>query len=85
MTRVTLHVTADDVREADEDRVRALFIGEALHPDPQARVRLAEVLYEITGWDTFAYAALAASETPEQAEEHRRILRRRRPPWADED
>jgi predicted transcriptional regulator len=31
------------------------------------------------------YAALAASETPEERTEQRRIARRRRPTWADED
>jgi hypothetical protein len=31
------------------------------------------------------YAALAASQTPEEATEQRARARRRRPPWADED
>lgn len=31
-----------------------------------------------------AYSALAVSETPADAEEHRRILRRRRPAWTGE-
>jgi hypothetical protein len=57
---------------------------EQVHPDPGARARMAAVLYSITGWEVFGYDALAASETAEEAAEHRRILRRR-PPWTDED
>jgi hypothetical protein len=84
-TPVAAAVTLNDVQEADEQHVQALRIGEPLHPDPGARARIAALLYRITGWETFGYAELAASETAEEAEEHRSTLRRRRPPWADED
>ena len=72
---------------AGDERARALAEGQPITPAPDldASARYAVMLYEITGWETFAYAALAASETPEEAEEHRRILRRRRPSWVDED
>src|SRR5689334_21510487 len=82
---VTPQLIPADATEADEEHMRALRAGEPFHPDPDARARLAGVLYRITGWETFGYAELAASETAEEAEEHRRILRRRPPPWADED
>jgi hypothetical protein len=85
ITPVVAAITSDETPEASEQRVLALRIGEPLHPDPAARAKIAAVLYLITGWETFGYAELAASETAEEAEEHRRILRRRRPPWADED
>ncbi len=84
-TPVEPPVGAQDASAADEARVRALSADQELRPDPASRTRIAALLYEITGWETFAYAVLAASETPEEAEEHRQILRRRRPPWADED
>ena len=35
--------------------------------------------------EELSYAADAAGETAAEAAEHRRILRRRRPSWADED
>jgi len=46
---------------------------------------MAAALYAITGWETFGYAELAATETTEDVAERRRIARRRRPTWADED
>jgi hypothetical protein len=85
VTPLDPHVSQDDAPVADADHIRALFVREPPHPDPSARARIAAVLYQITGWEMFGYAELAASETPQEAAEHRRILRRRRPQWADED
>jgi hypothetical protein len=85
MTPLAPYVGQDDLPAPDEEHIHALSVGEPFHPDPQARARIAAVLYQITGWEVFGYAELAASETPEEAAEHRQILRRRRPPWADED
>jgi hypothetical protein len=85
MTPLTPQVSQNDAPAAEEEHLRALSVGEPFHPDPAARARIAAVLYQITGWEIFGYAELAASETAEEAAEHRRILRRRRPPWADED
>jgi hypothetical protein len=85
VTSVAEVVTPTDVQDVDEQHIRALTAGEPLHPDPAARARMAAALYAITGWETFGYAEVAASESAEEAAEHRQILRRRRPPWADED
>jgi len=85
ITPVTGAITSAEVQEVDKQHVLALSMDEPLRPDPNARAKIAALLYLITGWETFGYAELAASETPEEAEEHRRILRRRRPSWADED
>ena len=85
MTPLAPQLGQNDAPGVDEEHIRALSVREPSHPDPGARARIAGVLYQITGWETFGYAELAASETDEEAAEHRRILRRRRPPWADED
>jgi hypothetical protein len=84
-------VTQDDVRDADEESIRALSIREPLRPDPGARARLAVLLYQITGWDLFGDAAEQASYAEDagtyEAEdaERRRIARRRPPHWNGED
>jgi hypothetical protein len=85
MTPLAPQVGQDDIPAVEEEHIRALSVAEPSHPDPGARARLAAVLYQITGWEMFGYGELAASETAEEAAEHRRILRRRPPPWADED
>jgi hypothetical protein len=56
ITPVVRAVTLDDVQQADEQHVQALFTGEPLNPDPDARFRLAAVLYSITGWEIFGGA-----------------------------
>lgn len=55
-TPVLRAVTLEDVQQADEQHVRALSTGEPLHPDPDARIRLAAALYRITGWEIFGGA-----------------------------
>lgn len=84
-TPIRRSLTVRDLPDADEAHIRALSADGLLRPDPDARARIADLVYQITGWETFAYVGLAASETEAEAEEHRQILRRRRPPWADED
>jgi hypothetical protein len=47
------------VAEVGEPRVklvqhaRAILAGEAVRPDPDARVRMASMLHDATGWDIF--------------------------------
>lgn len=53
-TPVRPPVGAQDARQADEAHVRALRVGEPPRPDPGARARIAELLYEITGWEAFS-------------------------------
>ena len=53
VTPVARAVSLDDVQQADERHVQALSTGEPLHPDPDARFRLATVIYRITGWEIF--------------------------------
>jgi hypothetical protein len=68
------HLTSGDLPQGD------LSESALLHAVFEAGLRAIRERVEELG-----YAEMAASETPEEAEEHRRILRRRRPPWADED
>ena len=84
-TPVTPQVSTDEIHAVEEERIRA--VSESVQPEPDlgAFTRWAALLYRITGWEAFGYAALAASETPEEAAEHRQLLRRRRPPQVDED
>lgn len=84
-TPVTPQVSPDEIRAVEADRLRAVNEGIQPEPDLQAFARWAVLLYRITHWESFGYAELAASETAEEAAEHRRILRRRRPPQVDED
>lgn len=53
VTPVTPLVTPAGVPEADEQRIRALSAGAPPRPDPEARDRLASMLYQITGWELF--------------------------------
>jgi hypothetical protein len=58
-TPVTPLITPANAAEADEQRLRALQVGVPLRPDPDARDRIATMLYQITGWEMFG-----ASERP---------------------
>ncbi|HXP21635.1 MAG TPA: hypothetical protein VN840_18485 [Streptosporangiaceae bacterium] len=53
ITPVTPLVTAGGASETDEQRLRALRAGVVPRPDPDARDRMATMLYHITGWDLF--------------------------------
>lgn len=53
VTPVTPLVTTGGATEADEQRVRALRAGVPPRPDPDARDRIATMLYRITGWEMF--------------------------------
>jgi len=88
-------ITAADAPPIDAERQAALALPEPqVHPEPQARLHYAGLLYSITGWQAFreeaeeaerrSYAQDAASYEAEDAE-RRATARRRRPPWADED
>jgi len=53
-TPVGSPISAQDAHEADEAHVRALRADQPPRPDPGARARMAGLLYEITGWETFS-------------------------------
>jgi hypothetical protein len=53
VTPVVPRLTPDRAGEADEQRVSALRAGVPVRPDPDARDRIATVLYHITGWEMF--------------------------------
>jgi hypothetical protein len=52
-TAVTPLITPASAANADERRLRALEVGVAPRPDPDARDRLATMLFQITGWEMF--------------------------------
>jgi hypothetical protein len=51
---VTPRLTPDRADVADDQRLRELRAGVPPRPDPDARDRIATMLYRITGWEMFS-------------------------------